>query len=364
MDMKIWLYILGGILFIGGCDKKVSYLNGDVILVDDIKISDTLVGEKIVFDSINSGMISLCDSFAFFYNPRMPDYQYYCFNINTGKYVCNFFPLGRGNGEFLNVTPIIQLYTEKEEMKALFVAVNEEKAGVFNITKSIEQKTTICDTVFDFKWRSKYAQPFIYLFHYNDSTFLAYKQGNQVAEKEYKYSLPQFLMINRYSGDVERTYRLYHEPALYNPVAEDWNGSFYLSMNFIKPDKSKIMMSMTLLPQINILDVETGLLKGIRIVGEPGFEYLKGRVEDLKEYYLFSDVDDKYIYALYAPKSYTDPKATIDNCMIHIFDWEGNFIYKLYVHEALNQIRVDLKNKIIYGVSFSTEEVFRYPLPF
>lgn len=333
-----------------------------MIIVEDIEVSDTLMGEKIVFDSINSGMISLCDSLAFFYNPRMPDYQYYCFNINTGKHVCNFFPLGRGNGEFLNVTPIMQQYTENGEVKAFFIAINEEKAGIFNITESVKQKTTVCDTVFDFKWRSKYTRPFVYVFKYDEDSFMAYKRGVQLTIEEHKYSLPQFVMINSSTGDIERTYHLYNEPALYNPVAADWNGSFYLSWNLMKPDKSKMAMFMTLLPQINILDIETGALKSIRIAGEPGFEYLKGRVEDLKEFYLFSDADDKYIYALYAPKSYTDPKVTIEKCMLHVFDWEGNFVYKLYISEALNQIRVDLKNKVVYGVSFSTEEVFRYPL--
>lgn len=361
--MKILFCIVVCVFFIWGCDSKSSYLNGDVIIVPDLDVFDTLVGEKIEFDSINSGMISLCDSLVFFYNPRMPNYQYYCFNINTGKHICNFFPMGRGKGEFLNVTPIMQNYTENGEVKAPFVAMNEKKAGIFNITKSVKERTTVCDTVFHFGGQDKNKRPFSRFFKYNDSTFLVYQFGTRLNLEEHKYSLPQFLMINCYTGEINRTYDVYNEPALYNPVAGDKNRSFYLSLNLMKPDKSKILIAMTLLPQINILDVETGIVKGVRIAGTPGFEYLKGKVEDFKEYYLFSDADDRYIYALYAPKSYIEPGVPT-NCMVHVFDWEGNFVYKLYAPEALNQIQVDLNHKLMYGVSFSTEEVFRYRLPF
>lgn len=351
------------IIFLPGCRENTSYFNGKIITANDIQVTDTLVGEKIVLDSINSGIISLCDSFVFFYSHNMPDFQYYCFNIKTGKYISNFFPIGRGAGEFLNVTPIVQKYNENDEIKALFTAINEEKAGVFNITQSIKQKKTICDTIFNLRWSDKYTRSFISIFRYDDSTVLVHKLPEKITLDDNRYLLPQYLMINYHTGNIERIYDLYNEPGVYNPEAKDLNEDFYLSYNLIHPDRTKIVMLMTMLPQINILDVETGTLKGITISGSPGFEDLK-ECDDFRQYYSFSDVDDKYIYGLYIDKSYTDFKATVNTCMINVFDWEGNFVYKLYVGNGLDQIQIDSKNRIMYGVSLATEEVFQYLLPF
>lgn len=351
------------LVFLPGCSGKASHFNGEIITVNDIQVTDTLFGEKIAFDSINSGMISLCDSFVFFYSPQMPDYQYYCFNIKTGKHISNFFPIGRGAGEFLNITPIIQKYEENGELKALFTAINEEKAGIFNITKSIRQKSTVCDTIFDLKWRNKHTKAFISIFQYDTNTILAYKRAAKITLEENRYSLPQYLMINWHTGDVERTYDLYNEPSIYNPEAKDLNGNFYMSFNSIHPDRSKIAMFMNMLPEINILDVKTGTLKGIRISGSPTLEDL-ANTDSFREYYYFSDVDDKYIYGLYVNKSYIDFNKSANASIINVFDWEGNFVYKLYIANGLDQIQIDSKNRLMYGLCRATEEVFRYQLPF
>lgn len=339
-------------------------MNGEMIFTKDIAITDSLKGEKITFDSINSGMISLCDSLAFFYSPRMPDYQYYCFNIHTGKYIAHFFPKGRGPGEFLNITPIIQTYKENGDIKALFTAINEEKAGIFNISESIRQQKTICDTVFNFSWRDKSTKSFMSIFKYDENRILAFKQPNKKTSVENSYSVPQFLMINWQTGEIEKSYDLYNEPAIYNPGAGNINEIFYSSLNLINFDNTKIVMFMTLVPQINILNIKTGELKGIRIEGNPGFDDLKGDVDKFKQYHNFSDIDDNYIYALRVDRSYSDHNSKVDYAIVNVFDWNGNLIRKLYLDKHLDQIQVDAKNRSMYGVKFETEEVFRYKLPF
>lgn len=362
--MKLFIYYLLFVVICLGCQKKQPYFKGDTILTKDIAITDTLKGENVVFDSINSGIISLCDSLVFFYSHRMPNYQYHCFNINTGKFISNFFPKGRGVGEFLNVTPIIQKYKENGDTKALFTAINEEKAGIFNISHSVQQKTTIFDTVFDFKWRDKSTKSFMSVFQFDNDRILAFKQPNKTTSVEDRYSLPQFLMINYRTGHIEKSYDLYNEPVIYNPEAKNFNELFYSSFNLINSDRTKIVMFMSLIPQINILDIKTGNLKGIQISGSPGFDDLKGSVDKFKQYYNFSDIDDNYIYALRVDKSVTDFNSKINSSIINVFDWNGNLVHKLYIDTNLDQIQVDAKNRLMYGVRLETEEVFRYKLAF
>jgi len=102
------------------CNKNKSYLNDDIYIVNDISITDTVVGKNLDFDGAYFGMMKVCDSEMIFFNPRFPDFFYSCYNINTGKQTAIFFRKGNGPNEFISVTPIIQTYKEYGDFKSLF----------------------------------------------------------------------------------------------------------------------------------------------------------------------------------------------------------------------------------------------------
>lgn len=364
MRKKYYLYIFFILVLLQGCKETKSYFCGDLVFVNDIHVADTLKGEKVNFDSLYFGLMSVSDSLMFFYNPRAKDYQYRCFNVKTGKFICHFFPIGRGANEFQNVTPIAKVYNENGDIKSLFTAINENKAGVFNITKSLEQKTTVLDTVFDFIWSEKYIKPFTHIFKYNDSTVLAYKPPTKINLTGHRYSVPQYLKLNHKTNDTERVYDLYNDPSVVNDKAERLNENFYASFGLLSPDGRKIAMGMNMLAQINILDIETGELKGIRISETPEFDYFKGKLDDLRFYYKHLDVDDRCIYALYADKSYSDFQKSPESNIINVFDWNGNFLHKLYLNNGTDQIQLDSVNRLLYGLNFATGDVFCYRIPF
>lgn len=54
------------LFLLGGWHKKINYFKGEIITVKDIPVSDTLTGERLLLDSINTGMLSLCDTTLFF----------------------------------------------------------------------------------------------------------------------------------------------------------------------------------------------------------------------------------------------------------------------------------------------------------
>lgn len=267
------LIFLFCILFIR-CNNGESYLNGNVYVVDDINITDTLIGKKLHLDGAYFGMMKTCGSEMFFFHPRFPDYSYSCFNIKTGKHTADYLKKGAGPNEFTSVTPIIQTYEEDGDIKSLFTAINEEKAGIFNLTKSIEKKETVLDTVFNLKWRDKSLRPFIFAFIKDDTTIFAKQSAAQITLKEYNYSLPMYLKINHKNNEIEKKYNIFTN-SITNKDAKDLNETFFHSYDLMKPDKSKIVMGMSMLAQINIFDVETGKIEGFRISGTPDFDYFK-----------------------------------------------------------------------------------------
>ena len=350
-------------LFAECSSRSESYLNGNIYIVDDINITDSVVGEKLDFDGAYFGMMKVCDSEMIFFHPRFPNFHYSCFNVKTGKHTANFFPTGAGPNEFNSVTPIIQTYKEEDNIKSFFVAINEEKAGVFNITKSIKEKTTVLDTVFELKWRDKSLRPFIFVFFEDDTNVLAKQSAARIAQKEHSYSLPRYLRINYKSNEIERQYDIFTN-SITNKKAEDLNRDFFQTYDLIKPDKSKIAMGMSMLAQINILDVETGELKGFRISGTPDFDYLTGSVDKIKNFYHQMAVDDNYIYLVYVDKKYIDIRESVDANIVHVFDWHGNFCRKIFLDNPTDIIEIDSENRILYGFNLSREEIFQYKLSF
>lgn len=362
-NLKIYLLILFISTMTIGCNKKVKHFNGEIILVNDLKQSDTLIGKKINFDGAYFGMITVFDSVIFFFHPRLPDFQYYCFNIKTGKHVANYFPNGNGQGEFHSITPIIQKYEEDGNQKSVFVAINESKAGVFNITKSIEQRKTVIDTLFPFKWRENFVKPFLFVFKYDDSTFIAQQGVARINNREFNYTLPQYVKINRNTNKIMNKYIIYKNPII-NSKAGYSNEDLFQSYDIISPDRSKVAIGMIMMAQINILDLKTKKIIGVRISGTPDFEYLERNDEELRIFYNHLAADNRYIYALYVNKKYSELKESVYSHTINVFDWNGNFIHKLYLNNAVDYIDVDSKNRLLYGINLSSEEVYQYKLAF
>lgn len=223
---------------------------------------------------------------------------------------------------------------------------------VIIITRSVLEKKTVIDTVINFKWREKYTRPFICVYLNKDNSLLALKQPAKTNINEFKYTLPELLNINHTNGNTERSYGLYKEPAMYNPTGQDINECLYLSYNALKPDGSKIALCMNFLSQINIVDLKSGSIKGVRISNTPDFDYLESNSEDLKYFYNFSDADDNYIYGLCSDVKYSELKESVNARTVNVFDWEGNFIRKLYLDQPMDQIRIDKKRRIFYANNF------------
>ena len=350
------------LFLLGGCHKKVNYFNGEIITVKDIPVSDTLTGERLLLDSINTGMLSLCDTTLFFMGHRTPDYHYYCFNTD-GRFIAGYFQKGRGADEYFSITPIIQKYKENGEWKALFTAINEEKAGIFNITKSLQQRKTVCDTIFDFRWRDKSSRSFMSVFIYDENNILAYKQAERRENTKTDVDpMPQWLLIDRRTGKINKTYDLYSVPKDL-PAQQASDNRFFSSLNLLNNDRTRMVMTMPLVPQLNILDLETGILKGYRIENQPTLENLAEQSNDLRQYYGCPEIDDRFIYVLYLDRNFMKREEN-KGCTLYVFDWEGQLVYKLYIPEGIDQIQVDAKNRLLYGVNLQMEEVYRYPLPF
>lgn len=115
------------------------------------------------------------------------------------------------------------------------------------------------------------------------------------------------------------------------------------------------------LQQINIIDLETGDVKGFRIKGTPGFSIFEKDINKVKTNYSSLEADNNYIYALYREVS-AHISDTTTTSQLHIFNWNGNLIRKYDLGQIVKLITLDPVNNILYGRNNATEKMYRYDL--
>ena len=150
-----------------------------------------------------------------------------------------------------------------------------------------------------------------------------------------------------------RDYRMYKKLSLQNGI--NWKS---YTWDVIKPDYSKIVQAMKYLPQINILDTQTGEVVGYRWRNSPDFSVLESDVDpnSMNIYYINVHADNNNIYATYWGKEPWSGQFPYVNS-IHVFDWNGNLLYELITDKSFFHIWVDQIRNRLYTIDMNTDEV-------
>ena len=365
---KIFLTAITAILFFYGCKKNndSTYFNGEIIIVDMPKKAEHVTGEIITLDDIYTGSFYVYDSLIVFNSTQFPDQLLSVFNLHTKKQVGYFCNKGNGPDEFYNVS-VCNFVIDNNHLRLWLYAFNEQKMLLLNITESINSQTTQYDSIYTLDWRKNYIYPFNWIFDMNEQTILAKCPSNVVFVKYDAYYASNYYLFNPFTADTIRSYIIHNRPVI-NEMIEAIAPIIHLgSIDQIKPDKRKIAMGMWVISQINILDLETGKLLGLRNKNTPDYSYLEEYPLNLREYYFRLCVDNDYIYGLYANIILdidSDVPWDISTNEIHIFDWEGNFVKRVILDHKINEIAVDLANRILYGYNSNTleEELYAYDI--
>lgn len=86
------------------------------------------------------------------------------------------------------------------------------------------------------------------------------------------------------------------------------------------------------------------------------------KVDETRINYISVKSTENYIYGLYSGRLASAPSNNVGN-LVHIFDWNGNFIEALKFKEFLFDITIDDKDDNLYGLAFfPTFSVIKYDL--
>ena len=153
---------------------------------------------------------------------------------------------------------------------------------------------------------------------------------------------------------------------LYEDVPAMQNVSMLCCYNTINPEDGRIAMLMLSLPQVNILDFRTNEIKSVAVDKTyrrwRDIVYVKGpeSITTSIAYYRGAISTPEYIIGLYKCQLRSNPAEA--DVHLHVFDWDGDFLYDLTVEEPLDWITYDKRTGYLYGLDKSAAEIYRYDL--
>ena len=339
--------------FLVCCQSKDSYyFNGVIRYIDaSQKIVRNVTCKSVSLDGIYTGMIAAYDSLFICWHPGFSSHFFNVFNIDTGEQLGSFCEKGRGPKEAISVNCIYQLFKKGNDIISLLYASNEGKLFFWNISQSIEREKTVYDTVVPYHNNS-----IQFHFYQSEDTLLAFKASDflDIATA----TTPFYEKRTIYSNELIKEYPIYKMRSVQNMNTE-W--SFY-TWDVIKPDGSKVAQAMQGLPQINILDINTGNIVGFRMRNGPNFSLIETGTGSMNAYYHCLQADDNYIYASYWGKGAIRGRIGDDAPLIntiHVFDWNGKLLHELIADRPFyRSMWLDQIRNRLYSMDIDTDELY------
>jgi hypothetical protein len=336
-----------------------DYFNGEIKYIEDsIKSVKKVTLKAVSLNGAYYGYMAVYDSLMIFMNPKLPAYFFHIFNVDTGEEIGSFCRKGGGPDEMISVGSVSRFFKEEGDLKSLLFAPNEGKLLIWNISRSVEQRTTVVDTVISYNPKDKNGnvQYKDILYEGKDMLF-AKRTSSPLSERE--ATTPFYEQRTVYSDKLLRKYTVYKKDTITVPQdAAIIPEAFYSSNDALKPDGSKIVLAMGKLPQLNVLDTHTGEVIGYRMKGGPDFSLFETKMDAWKAYYIRTQADDNFIYTSWWGKEPWGRNETPSINTILMLDWHGNLINEFITDQPVHEIWLDQVRNRLYTTNMITDEVF------
>jgi hypothetical protein len=336
-----------------------QYFNGEIRYIDDSdKIVKNIVAIPVSLDGQYHGAIAVYDSLLICWNPRLPDYFFNIFNIDTGEEIGSFVRRGIGPEDAVAVAPINQFFKKGDDLMTMLLAVPEDRLFIWNISQSIERGFTVFDTIVAHNGRSDNGSPFNFVFRKDENVLLAYVQALGIDIEGAETTTPFYEKRTIYTNELITKLPIYTKENVRRNAQEHFPASsFFFSQDVIKPDGSKISQAMTYIPQINIIDINTGGIFGFRKKNGTGFSLFNRQPRIIRAYYIRAQADSNFIYTTYWGKEMWDRGSIPNINTIHVFNWHGSLVYELITDRSFADIWLDQVRNRLYTICLETDEV-------
>lgn len=349
-------------------DEK--YFNGDIVLINDIPVSHRLQAEELPLPPTDNSLFNSYDSLIILRNlTHVLPANFNIYDIKNNRDLGDYLLRGRGPEETTpGLTNLVQIYEYDKEAHSVLWDVNTYKLFFWNISRSVAEQKTVFDKIVELRPSHTWAT-YNRIYYIDDNEVILIAPPTALTTDRDMVSLPVIERRNIYDEKPDR----FFEPFKQTVKASD-DGYFPARLFFnlvttIKPDKKLLVQGMTYLNQFHIINLDNGKITGYRIKKSNGFSMFEKNINDVTQHYYGAEADDDYIFFLYHGSKYTPPQRgdrTIPSLpdQVHVFDWNGKFITKIKLDHEINDLRLDAKNKILYGKHPFNEVLYKYNVGF
>ena len=341
-----------------GGSKNTYFLSQPYLYVKDVKVERLEVNRSIKEGENYNALTSyVCDSLCFLFTHKDRYYNYSVLNLNNGKHEGYFLRRGNGPLESYNVAPIFEIYKEGGDMKSQIYDLNKHRFFYCNITESVKQGVSVYDTIKHVQLEDKNIQSIAYNTLLDDNRTVVAFNSKEMRDLG-KVITPKFAVLSKDEMRIEREYKVFCDSVVDFRTVGKWE--MYAPFNIkISTNKKvgKVAFAMANMPQLNILDLNTGELKCKRIEGLPEETINKNIL-----FYMMTRCDENYVYALYRNHNREDDIKSQRKrpCEVHIFDWDGNLVRRCELNRNYNDISVT--NGKLYGFYYYDGTIDEYLL--
>lgn len=322
----------------------------DYYRVDDLKelhISqnkDTIKGKLLLSTELSISGIDIHDSILIVMgNSSLPN-LFYLYNVNSCDLMFSFGEIGHSSNEFQNAPTMC--YFEKEGEQLLMSIPDVESTMVIDFNESMRQK------------RGVFAKSRIH--HEAVGDYFCLNNDTSIVRKGLSYNDPRDKIyfppkITRYVANQAQDIVVY--PKIIKSDNTGLLHFLYGAITRIKPDKAKLVEALCLMDIINIVDVKTGHVLGIKETGTYNFEeveQIRSASELQKQMILYNHamyLSDSFIYLLQDRCSANDldgDEVTKSPTLL-VIDWDGNLKGQICLDKGIRSFTCDEKHSFLYG---------------
>lgn len=320
MCFRVKKVVMLGALTIVGCTQmdEGQLFTFPVEKLADVSYADTLKSSLLLEDADLSEFI-IVDSSVVSYRMMGNDFMSIT-SLNPGDtlslHLCH---KGRGPGEFAVMTPSFDYYDGHLSL----VDASYRKYYRLDFQKSLDSLKTMIDKEVQLAGNSHAIWPVISAFETGEERLLVHSSENLGGR-------PVFTLMDLRSGERVNEYDCFSPIPTERLKRLAWNSRTLLySFDCINADRNMLFSAMVRIPQINILDLRSGSMKGFRLKGRP-------RLNRKQAYLHFMSVSAYHdrIYALYSGDKEIDNQMPTSPSSLYVFDWEGNIHAKYLLDGA------------------------------
>ena len=262
--------------------------------------------------------------------------------IPTGAEHGRYCIKGRGPQEFLS--PIASDYCDGG--LCLFDLMTNRYSEL-DIASSVAQGRSVFTRIVSLDYCG---EDYLTLFsiHKWKDVLLAYDMGQNPMSQSLTRS-PDYVLFNLENGEKVKNLNLIQNVPLSDrkreknmvPVKSRMGAADYLDA-----DSNRMCFAMYSIPQLNIVNLETGVAKGLILKERKNTSFQKG----YRHYHDVTATRD-LIFALYFGEEETKLLSGETKTELHVYDWEGNFLVRCLIPYTVNSCQASAEG--LYVTRFS-----------